>query len=449
MKKKTIGIIGFGRFGQVLFDLFQDEFRVLVSSSRYETGDLDGVAFRRFETVVEVADALFLATPINKIGSIADRLRPLLKEGQLIVDVCSIKEYSSATLKKKLAGTGVHIWPTHPMFGPDSTLHGFEGLRWVSCTDDLDNSLIEDYLDHIKKRGITVVEMSCAEHDRLAAKTQGLTHLIGRVLVEFGAEHTPIDTAGFHRLMQVKEQTCHDSWELFCDLQHFNRYSLENEKKLREAISKVVSAFLDSTITRNEVVIGIQGDRGSFSDEAIECFQKKGGTTITSLTANKTIRIEYLITAEAVLSALPTGEIDYGLVTLEASGTGPYIPCLKAMGRHPFEVVEVFDIPLVQCLLRHRDMPEHQITQVLSHPLALAQCRRTLKREFPGLRQLKGGDENDTALTAKQLSEGIIERETAVIASKTAAELYGLAVVREGINDHPENKTSFAFITRR
>ncbi len=242
MKRKTIGIVGFGRFGQVLHRLFNDGFEIKVSSSTYSSGDMEGVEFASLEETITGSDAVFLTVPINKMEEMASRIEPFLQKGQVVVDVCSIKTHSYGVLKKALSGKDIHIWPTHPMFGPDSAQNGFDGLRWVSCEEEIDSDIIKPYLDYIERKGLVIVRVSCSEHDRLAARTQGLAHLIGRVMDEVGIERTLIDTAGFEKLIELKEQTCNDSWELFCDLQYYNEYSLENEQKLLDAIKKVFSS---------------------------------------------------------------------------------------------------------------------------------------------------------------------------------------------------------------
>ena len=69
--------------------------------------------------------------------------------------------------------------------------------------------------------------MTPDEHDKMAASSQGITHLIGRALNESGVRSTEINTLGFNELLCVIEQTCNDSWDLFQDLQIYNPYTNE------------------------------------------------------------------------------------------------------------------------------------------------------------------------------------------------------------------------------
>ena len=97
---------------------------------------------------------------------------------------------------------------------------------------------------YFESKAIKVVEMTPEEHDRLAAKTQGITHFIGRVLKDAGIGVTQIDTLGFKELLAVIDQTCYDSWDLFTDLQNYNPYTTSMIETLESAVKNVRSKIL-------------------------------------------------------------------------------------------------------------------------------------------------------------------------------------------------------------
>lgn len=341
MKRKgTVAIIGFGRFGRVMHRLFLDGFDLVVSSSSYRPGDIAGVTFVGLEEACRSADAILLTVPINKTGVTGERIRDYLRPGQIVVDVCSVKEWPYAALKAALEGTGVIIWPTHPMFGPDSSKQGFQRLNWVSCEEALDPEAIAPYRDYLSQKGLNIIRISCEEHDRLAARTQGLTHFIGRFLDELHIEPTEIDTLGYKRLLAVKEQTCHDTWELFCDLQHYNRFSLETQKALSDAIFKVTSRFFDTTTTRTETLVGIVSGAGIDEETARDLLEQVSKDNAPDL-ATKSIRITPVATPKALLAALNRAELDYGLLPLACAETGLMRDTLQAMGEHSFETLDM------------------------------------------------------------------------------------------------------------
>ncbi len=81
------------------------------------------------------------------------------------------------------------------------------------------------------------------------------------------------------------------------------------------------------------------------------------------------------------------------------------------------------------------------IRRVHSHPQALAQCEANLKKL--GLETVP---EADTAGSARQLAQRP-DRESAALASRRAAEVYGLQVLAENMEDNPENYTRFLVIS--
>jgi prephenate dehydratase len=101
------------------------------------------------------------------------------------------------------------------------------------------------------------------------------------------------------------------------------------------------------------------------------------------------------------------------------------------------------------CILSHpRINSIDKIKEFRGHPVAIAQCRRTLKKLWPNIPIISDTDEMDTALSAKLLREGKIRKSSAVFASKRAAEIYGLKILVEGAHDDPLNATSFVVIKR-
>ena len=79
-----------------------------------------------------------------------------------------------------------------------------------------------------------------------------------------------------------------------------------------------------------------------------------------------------------------------------------------------------------------------------SYPHALAQCQKYLARTLPGAEQRAA---NSTADAARALGESGASGEAA-IAPRLAAERYGLAIVAEDVEDHPENQTRFVLVAR-
>ena len=84
------------------------------------------------------------------------------------------------------------------------------------------------------------------------------------------------------------------------------------------------------------------------------------------------------------------------------------------------------------------------IARVSSYPHALAQCQKFLAQHVPGAEQVAA---NSTAEAARALGESNAS-DAAAIAPRLAAERYGLEILSEDVEDHPENQTRFVAVAR-
>lgn len=178
--------------------------------------------------------------------------------------------------------------------------------------------------------------------------------------------------------------------------------------------------------------IGISGNRGSFSEEAAHhyCHKKKISE----------YELDYLISVERVLQAIDDKTIDQGIFPIENSNGGIVYEAVQAMSRHIFEIDTIFEIDVRHCLLAKPGINVGDINLIVSHPQGLKQCRMYLKRKWENV-DLK--EYTDTAQAAFDLRSGVLSEKTAVIASRTCAELYNLDILEENIQDLKFNFTSF------
>lgn len=186
------------------------------------------------------------------------------------------------------------------------------------------------------------------------------------------------------------------------------------------------------------MTIGVMGARGSFSEEAGRTYAKK-------FLKSKKYSIQYLVTAENVLSAVEAGTADVGIMPIENSNGGIVIEAVYAMAKHRFQIKKIFEIDVHHCLLVKNGATAGSIKTIVSHDQALKQCRMYLKRRWP---KVKLKEYADTAKAAEDLAHGTLPKTVAVIASRNAAETYGLSVLEESIQDLKFNYTSFIVATR-
>lgn len=112
--------------------------------------------------------------------------------------------------------------------------------------------------------------------------------------------------------------------------------------------------------------------------------------------------------------------------------------------RHRLHIVGEVQLPVHHCLLALPGVRKEYLTRVISHPQALAQCENTLTKL--GLAIAREAFD-DTAGAAEFIATNNL-RDTAAIASARAAELYGLNILADGIQDDPNNVTRFVMLAR-
>lgn len=135
--------------------------------------------------------------------------------------------------------------------------------------------------------------------------------------------------------------------------------------------------------------------------------------------------------------------IDFALVPVENSQAGSILETYDLLLEYRTLVVGEVALQVDHCLLALSTAQRSEITRVLSHPQALAQCEAFVVRE-----RLEPIPIYDTAGAARQVQqEG--KRDQAAIAGRRAAELYDLQIFAERIQTVQENITRFFLITRR
>ena len=130
---------------------------------------------------------------------------------------------------------------THPLFGPDS-FNLNKNLKMTMYAEKDIYKVYNFWKEFFSGQGIEIINMNPKIHDKLAANSQGLTHFIGRTLMNFGAKRTNIDTEGYRNLLNLMEQTCNDTQQLYNDLQKYNPYT----KKMINSINQAVISQMQS-----------------------------------------------------------------------------------------------------------------------------------------------------------------------------------------------------------
>ncbi len=246
--RMKIGVYGLGRFGAFWASLLAKQFEVIAYNRSTSRQTPEGV-IRCTKDELCKADVLFLCVAISSVEEVLRDIGPKIKDGCLVMDTCSVKVYPARLLRKMLPDT-VHCIATHPMFGPDSARNGVGSLPMVYSPLRCPQNIADYWHDVFAKiYKLHVIEMTPEEHDKEAAFTQGITHVIGRVLDELDLEQSEIGTVGYKSLLEIVEQTCNDPMQLFFDLQRYNPYTHEMHMKLNHSLENVMKQLDEAETT--------------------------------------------------------------------------------------------------------------------------------------------------------------------------------------------------------
>ncbi|OVA07825.1 Prephenate dehydrogenase [Macleaya cordata] len=246
-----IGIIGYGPFAQFLAKIMMKQGHIISATSRSDYSHICSQLGLTFFTEIEPFmdadhDVILICTSILSLSKVLKSL-PIhrLKKPILFAEVLSVKEHPKDLLLQVLP-EDFDVLCTHPMFGPESGKDGWKDLPFVYDKVRIrDEEICSRFLQIFKDEGCRMVEMSCEEHDKLAARSQFLTHTVGRVLSEMEIESTSMDTKGFQKLLQLKESTMKNSFDLYSGLFVHNRFAKQELKNLELALQTVKQKLLE------------------------------------------------------------------------------------------------------------------------------------------------------------------------------------------------------------
>ncbi len=149
-------------------------------------------------------------------------------------------------------------------------------------------------------------------------------------------------------------------------------------------------------------------------------------------------------TISEVAKAVAAGEAEAGVVPVESLREGPVGEALDALTWADVKVCAEVVRPISYALLAAKGVKIANITQILSHPQALAQSRNFLSKKLPGVELV---ETTSTAKAAELVAAG--GASMAAIGPRNLAKLYRLKVLRDNIQGENKNVTRFLVIAKK
>jgi prephenate dehydratase len=180
------------------------------------------------------------------------------------------------------------------------------------------------------------------------------------------------------------------------------------------------------------VRIAYLGPQGTFSEDALRA--AVGDQQVDAVAAASV--------PEAII-AVREGRVERALVPFENAIEGAVTATLDTLAFEADGVTLVgeYDLPIRHCLITREDLPLDRIEVVLSHPQASAQCARFVRQQLPRA-EVRAAP--STAEAVRTVAES--EQPWAALGAESAARLYGVAILRHGVEDEADNITRFVWV---
>lgn len=178
--------------------------------------------------------------------------------------------------------------------------------------------------------------------------------------------------------------------------------------------------------------VAIQGGQISFHDIAAKSYFKDKNPEIIEC---KNFR--------SVAETLHSGDVDYAVMAMENTIAGSLLPNYSLIQEFKLQVVGEISLRIRMHLMSIKEQPIENLKRIESHPVALLQCQEFLS-QYPDIYRR---EISDTANGARLLSETKRE-DIGVIASKAAADYYGLKVLAAEIETNKMNFTRFLILSK-
>ena len=196
-------------------------------------------------------------------------------------------------------------------------------------------------------------------------------------------------------------------------------------------IESVINASKPTKVNEDGIKIVFQGTEGSFGQAALYQFF---GTEKD---------VEAVEEFENVFEKVSSGEADYGVLPIENSQTGSIVEVYDLFRKYRACIIGEVQIPICHNLLGVKGADISDIKTVYSHPQGILQCREFLKQRD----EIDAVPMSNTAIAAKYVAD-TKDKTKGAIASKIAAESFGLDIIKENINTAENNTTKFVIIAR-
>lgn len=431
------------------------------------------------------ADIVIISVPIGITEKVIKEVASLIKKEGAIMDLTSLKEFPvKAMLKSKCEVIGLHplFSHTNPLNGQTVIACPARGKTWYPW--------IKEFLE---ARGAKVSELSPKEHDKIMAVIQAMVHFadiafghalksikipindylkyatpsselkiafVARLLEQDPDLYANIQIQNPHtkkilgqylksmeKLLEIDTKKDTGAFKKYFDsasdyLKEYKTKAFDDtnyliyailERRQRAADVKAKKYGLGVSIKKYE--LAVLGPKYTFSDLAARYYQEKNATKTTPVYAGSIVEVFDLV---------KNGKAKHGIVPLENLINGTVRETYDALFEENVHIEKKFFLPIRHSLVALSGVKAKDIDTIASHPQALSQCKKYLKKRFKSVNFIG----SPSTLAAYQKMKGENDRHTAVIIPAEVATILNCNIIAEDIGDSKANKTSFIVIKK-
>ncbi|MCK9534147.1 MAG: prephenate dehydratase [Pseudomonas sp.] len=207
-------------------------------------------------------------------------------------------------------------------------------------------------------------------------------------------------------------------------IMELNKGPLGNEEMAR-LFREIMSACL---ALEQPLKVAYLGPEGTFSQAAV---LKHFGKAVVS---------KPMAAIDEIFREVAAGAVSFGVVPVENSTEGAINHTLDSFLEHDLVICGEVELRIHHHLLVADNTKTEKISRIYSHAQSLAQCRKWLDAHYPNVERVAVSSNAEAAKRVKS------EWNSAAIAGDMAAQLYGLTILADKIEDRPDNSTRFLII---
>jgi prephenate dehydrogenase len=245
--RPELGIVGYGRCGQLAAEVLESDFQVVVSDTRDVASEATarGVGWGDLAACASRPTVL-LAVPVRRMPGVLRAMAPHLRPGATVVDMASVKVEPMRWMAELLPPTVAWVG-THPLFGPESAPgRNVSGQRIVVCEAVGHEAAARSVEVVARRMGLEPLRLDPETHDREMARSQALVFLLARALSAAGLEGSEFGTPSERRVWSALNLTSADTDELYEDILRLNPFAPESARALAAAVAAEADRLTNS-----------------------------------------------------------------------------------------------------------------------------------------------------------------------------------------------------------